>query len=369
MSTPTSNGMLLLKHLVRYMKTTTGNCVVYKPTVGATTVEVVVDSNWAGCPLTSKSTDCVQVFAADCLVYSSAKTQAIISQSSGEAELMAIHRGACFGFYVSHVWAELNGVTPVIKLFSDSSAARAIATRRGPGRVRHLTVKQLFVQSLTNGRLALHKVPGEDNTADIGTKVLDRKRIDFLLGRMHIVRAVPAPSSGRVSTAKGTTLMALLVAALTPLPLAKGHAFQEELLANSSACSAARHEDGSAPLPFWAFVLLLLLVGALLGELGRRLLIRLFRAPVVASCPWSALGCACDEIYKYTQEEPEATPQRVQEELMESSAPTSARPLVLSMLHVSDQGERWHTRSDCFGLKKATRARALTPCQICARNL
>jgi hypothetical protein len=209
-----------------------------------------VDSNWAGCPLTSKSTDCVQVFVADCLVYSSAKTQAIISQSSGEAELMAIHRGACFGVYVSHVWAELTGVSPVIKLFSDSSAARAIATRRGPGRVRHLTVKQLFVQSLCNsGRLTLHKVPGEDNTADIGTKVLDRKRIDFLLGRMHIVRATPAPSSGRVSTAKGTTLMALLTATLTPA-LAKGQFTQEELGANHTFCEALPGEAGSAHLPF-----------------------------------------------------------------------------------------------------------------------
>ncbi len=151
-------------------------------------------------------------------------------------------------------------------------------------------------------------------------------------------------------------------------------------------CDAVCHDVCDPPMPFWTFVVALLLVGILLGELARRLVAPFLRvpvapsrhiqtehhtesrAPVVASCPWSALGCACDEIYKHTQEEPEATPQRVQEELAESSAPTSARPLVLSMLHVSDQGVRWHTRSDCFGLQKATRARALTPCQICARN-
>ena len=137
---------------------------------------------------------------------------------------------------------------------------------------------------------------------------------------------------------------------------------------NSSACSAARHEDGSAPLPFWAFVLLLLLVGALLGELGRRMLNYMFRAPVVASCPWSALGCACDELDEQNQEEEPATPQLLSEGLLVSEVTSSALPRLAVVVHVSDQGPRWHAKSDCFGLKKATRTRTLTPCQICARN-
>ncbi len=101
---------------------------------------------------------------------------------------------------------------------------------------------------------------------------------------MHIVCATPAPSSGRVSTANGTTLMALLSAALTPA-LAKGQLLQEEVGANSSVCEAVRHEGGGAPLPFWAFVVVLLLVGAVLGELGRQVFNRLVGPPVAACIP------------------------------------------------------------------------------------
>ncbi len=83
-----------------------------------------------------------------------------------------------------------------IELRTDSSAGIAMCRRKGPGRVRHLSVKQLFIQELVGSkRVVLVKWPGEQNLADIGTKVLDRKRTDFLLGRMHIVRAMPAPSS------------------------------------------------------------------------------------------------------------------------------------------------------------------------------
>ncbi len=92
------------------------------------------------------------------------------------------------------------------------------------------------------------------------------------------------------------------------------------------------------------------------------------RAPVVASCPCSALGCACDEEVEDTQEDQPATPQLLSEGLLVSEVTSSALPRLAVVVHVSDQVSRWHAKSDCFGLKKATRTRTLTPCQICARN-
>ena len=76
------------------------------------------------------------------------KTQTVIAQSSAEAELGAIHRGCFHGLHISNIWAELEGVAPPTTIFSDSSAGRAIAVRRGCGRIRHLSVRQMFVQQL-----------------------------------------------------------------------------------------------------------------------------------------------------------------------------------------------------------------------------
>ena len=74
-----------------------------------------------------------------------------------------------------------------IELRTDSSAGIAMCRRKGPGRVRHLSVKQLFIQELVGSkRVVLVKWPGEQNLADIGTKVLDPARIEMLIDQTHI---------------------------------------------------------------------------------------------------------------------------------------------------------------------------------------
>ena len=60
---------------------------------------------------------------------------------------------------------------------SDATAAIAIARRLGPGRVRHLEVKQLWVQqAIQQGRLTIEHLPGANNSADLLTKALPRER-------------------------------------------------------------------------------------------------------------------------------------------------------------------------------------------------
>lgn len=73
-----------------------------------------------------------------------------VAQSSAEAELGAIRRGAIKSLFLASVWEEMTSDTLKINIFSDSSAGCAIACRRGLFRVRHLSIRQLFVQQLTN---------------------------------------------------------------------------------------------------------------------------------------------------------------------------------------------------------------------------
>ena len=58
-----------------------------------------------------------------------------------------------------------------LKVWTDSSAAKAVGSRRGLGKLRHIELKYLWVQELVrDGRVRLGKVKGEENVADHLTK-------------------------------------------------------------------------------------------------------------------------------------------------------------------------------------------------------
>ena len=68
------------------------------------------------------------------------------------------------------------GVEVKIRLRTDASAAKGIASRRGLGKIRHLEVHQLWLQEKVNkGEIEVMKVKGEGNLADALTKPLDGK--------------------------------------------------------------------------------------------------------------------------------------------------------------------------------------------------
>ena len=54
-----------------------------------------------------------------------------------------------------------------------------IASRRGAGRIRHIATPTLWLQrAVSDGKILISKVPGDQNPADLGTKHLDRKTIE-----------------------------------------------------------------------------------------------------------------------------------------------------------------------------------------------
>ena len=60
-----------------------------------------------------------------------------------------------------------------MKVWSDSSSARQLCKKRGPGRVRHLDLRMLFVQDLVeNKQLRVGSISGDRNPADVLTKIL-----------------------------------------------------------------------------------------------------------------------------------------------------------------------------------------------------
>ena len=77
-------------------------------------------------------------------------------------------------------------VSNTIQLGTDSSAAKSFVSRRGLGRMRHLEIKDLWLQKeVADGKLVVDKVEGIHNPADLMTKILSVKEIVDRLSHMN----------------------------------------------------------------------------------------------------------------------------------------------------------------------------------------
>ena len=106
------------------------------------------------------------------------RTQNHVTLSSAEAELYAMVKCT----------AELLGIRSMLRdfgvdssgvIYADSSAALAIAKRKGAGKLRHINVSSPWIQEKQDmEELELRKVLGTENPADLMTKYLIRDKID-----------------------------------------------------------------------------------------------------------------------------------------------------------------------------------------------
>ena len=72
-------------------------------------------------------------------------TQGVIALSSGESEFYGIVKGSSVGLGIKSILGDL-GVKVRLRVYTDSSAAKGIASRRGLGKVRHIEVNQFGIQ-------------------------------------------------------------------------------------------------------------------------------------------------------------------------------------------------------------------------------
>ena len=84
------------------------------------------------------------------------------------------------------------GLHAELHLFTDSASALKVTARRGAGRMRHLKVRELWLQeAVREHRLKVFYVPGQSKVADVLTKALPRERFEHLAD----VLGVRGPSS------------------------------------------------------------------------------------------------------------------------------------------------------------------------------
>ena len=149
-------------------------------------VQVYSDSDWAGCQRTRKSTSGGVVVVNGTAVKSWSYTQSTLTLSSAEAELVAFVKSAAEALGAKSLAADL-GLELAVEMFVDASAAIGIANRMGIGRVKHLDVKDLWVQEqLRRKAFRLTKIAGDANPADVGTKPLSIWEMETKLGAVGV---------------------------------------------------------------------------------------------------------------------------------------------------------------------------------------
>ena len=200
MANPTTSSWDKVKRVVRYLKGEPRVIYEYK-WQNQENLCVYVDTDWAGCFKTRKSTSGGAIMRGSHLIKHWSTTQQTIALSSGEAELKGIVKGATEGIGLKSVGRDLD-IDHSVSLYTDSSAAMGMVARKGIGRVRHIEVGELWIQDAAKrGVLSIHKVKGEYNPADILTKYVEKGKI-----HQHCHAMGLAPESGRPESAPATTV-------------------------------------------------------------------------------------------------------------------------------------------------------------------
>jgi len=111
--------------------------------------------------------------------YQFVRRQQVESLSSTESEYYGAVSTVAEGKCIKELFAWL-GYRVTWELCMDSSGAKAVAQRQGVGKIRHLSVRTLWLQRETQAGLKVTKILGLGNTADLGTKDLDARRFQLL---------------------------------------------------------------------------------------------------------------------------------------------------------------------------------------------
>ena len=182
-ATPTSSDWQALKRLGRYLLGVPRVVTYYLYQGKLRDISVAVDSDWAGCMRTRRSTSGGLLRMGKHIVKSWANTQATVALSSGEAEYASAVKGCAQALGFRTLLQDLGVVGLNITCMCDSSAAIGVANRTGVGKIRHLAVHLLWLQEKVRSKeIAIQKVDGVKNPADLLTKHIDQHA---LLRYMH----------------------------------------------------------------------------------------------------------------------------------------------------------------------------------------
>ena len=74
----------------------------------------------------------------------------------------------------------------VVRLGTDSTAAKSFVSRQGFGKMKHIEIRDMWLQKeVRDGKVEVSKIRGDENPADLMTKVLGIKYVEERLSVRH----------------------------------------------------------------------------------------------------------------------------------------------------------------------------------------
>ena len=181
------------------------------------------DANVAGCKSTRRSTSGGAISRGKHCLRTWSKTQACVTLSSAESELLGAVRGGVEALGMTALFKDF-GQDMKVALHMDASAALGVIQRKGVGKVRHLDVSTLWLQEQQlRETIEFRKIHGLKNAADLLTKNVPKdvmvKHVDALglewrIGRSTIAAQLHAVEEGRKPRRKQESKKSLSTEAL-----------------------------------------------------------------------------------------------------------------------------------------------------------
>ena len=130
MQNPSKAHVEALKRLGMYLKGKTRYAMLFRRQGEGVALHTQVDTDHAGCLKTRKSTSGMITKLGRHTIRTWSLTQVALALSSGEAEYYGIVKGASFSLGTQSLFKDF-GVHADVHMYTDSSAAKGIASRMG----------------------------------------------------------------------------------------------------------------------------------------------------------------------------------------------------------------------------------------------
>lgn len=180
-----------LKRILRYLKETKDQVLIYKRHEECDTIHGYADADWGADPVDQKSVSgqCFMIFGN--MVSWSIKKQNTVSLSSTEAEYKSLSTAVCETPWLRMLLNEMefNVDKPTIIHEVNQPAIHLAKNRENSKRTKHLDIRYHFIKDeIQNGSVDLKYICTRDKIADIFTKGLGGQSFSYLRDKLGLLR-------------------------------------------------------------------------------------------------------------------------------------------------------------------------------------